>query len=174
MNEETDKKETANETYARIAAALRSDPGVRYRVELSDLRGTSGLIKAVGVIRALRRVGLRVTCHGAYDHVYICEEVHLPSEPREPDYISREDFLFSEIAKLGYHTQTRQDCLYADPDDFIQDALSEGELTPELHKQLLWVMATYADVIDWPYQGEFAQQHGYAGTLASIRGEAGV
>ncbi len=125
-------------------------------------------MKAVGVIRALRRVGLRVTCHGAYDHVYICEEARLPSEPREPDYISREAFLFSEIAKLDYHTQTRQDCLYADPDDFIQDALSEGELTPKLIKQLLWVMATYTDVIDWPYQDEFAQQHGYTGVLSEL------
>ncbi len=92
----------------------------------------------------------------------------------EPDNISREQFLESEIAKLGYHTQVRQACLDADPDDFITDALSEGELTPELRKQLLWVMVTYADVIDWPYQGEFAVDHGYASPLAMLMDEAHV
>lgn len=95
------------------------------------------------------------------------------SEP-DPDYVSRETFLASEIEKLGCYTQTRQDCLNADPDDFITDALCEGELTPELRTQLLWVMATYSDKIDWDFQVGFAVDHGYAGTLAMIMDEANV
>ena len=93
------------------------------------------------------------------------------SEP-DPDHISRETFLASDIEKLGYYTQTQQNCLNADPDDFITDALCEGELTPELRTQLLWVMATYSDKIDWPYQVEFAEQHGYTGVLSGLMREA--
>ena len=91
---------------------------------------------------------------------------------QEPDYISREEFLTSEIAKLGYHTQTRQDCRNADPDDFITDALGEGKLTPELRNQILWVLTTYQDVIDWNFQGELATNHGYAKVLAELMHEA--
>lgn len=76
----------------------------------------------------------------------------LDADYGEPHNISREEFLQSQLANLGYHTQTSQACLDADPDNFITDALSEGELTPELRKQLLWVLRTYNDVIDWPYQ----------------------
>ena len=90
----------------------------------------------------------------------------------EPEYISREEFLASEITKLGYHSQTRRNCLNADPDDFVTDALSEGELKPELREQILWVIAIYQDVIDWPYQGEFAERLGYAGVLSRLRDEA--
>lgn len=92
----------------------------------------------------------------------------------EPDYISREEFLESEIAKLGYHTQTRQDCLNADPDDFITDALCEGELTSELRKQVLWVMPCYEEVIDWDFQIGSAEDHSYAGTLAMLIDEANI
>ena len=86
----------------------------------------------------------------------------------EPDYISREEFLESEIAKLEYHTQTSQGCRNADPDDFITDALSEGELTPELRRQVLWVVATYQDIIDWNLQAGFATDRGYASVLADL------
>ena len=91
---------------------------------------------------------------------------------QEPDYISREEFLTSEIAKLGYHTQTRQDCRDADPDDFITDSLGEGELTPELRKQVLWVVSCYGDAIDWDFQVGFAVDHGYAKVLAELMHEA--
>ncbi len=94
------------------------------------------------------------------------------AEHIEPDNISREQFLESEIAKLGYHTQTRQACLDADPDDFITDALCEGELTPELRKQLLWVLRTYSDKIDWDFQVGFAVDHGYMPLLADLMHEA--
>lgn len=114
--------------------------------------GKSFLLKATWLIRALSGHGLRVTFCRNHDHAWVCEDTHFRTGPREPDNISRDQFLESEIAKLGYPIQTRQDCLNADPDNFITDALSEGELSQELRTQVSWVMAMYTDVIDRPFQ----------------------